>query len=70
MAYTEAQLRANITALETALTRGERSVSFADRNVVYRTVEEIREAIAYFQGLLDQLLGRPRQFLGVATKGF
>lgn len=39
MAYTEADL----TAVRTALLRGERTVQFADRSVTYRSVEELQK---------------------------
>lgn len=70
MAYTEAQLQEQITALESALARGERNVTFKDRSVTYRSTQELREALSYFSGLLNQLQARPRQSLGVASKGF
>jgi hypothetical protein len=41
MAFTAAQL----SALETALARGEKRVSFGDKTVEYRTVEELQLAI-------------------------
>ena len=39
--YTEAQLQ----ALRDALAKGEKRVTFGDKTVEYRTVEEIKEAI-------------------------
>ncbi|WP_412769681.1 phage head-tail joining protein, partial [Ralstonia pseudosolanacearum] len=41
MAYTEAQL----LALEAALAKGERRVTFQDKTVEYRTVDELKLAI-------------------------
>jgi len=41
MAYTEAQLQ----ALESALAKGERRVTFADKTVEYRSVDELMAAI-------------------------
>ena len=41
MAYTAEQL----TALESALAKGERRVTLGDKSVEYRTVEELQEAI-------------------------
>ena len=74
MAWTTAQVEAAIDALQTALARGERSVTvaFADRShgVTYQTVDEILAALAYFQGLLAVLSSRPRQFATVSSKGF
>jgi hypothetical protein len=70
VAYTEAQLTTYITQLESALARGEQSVSFSDRSATYRSVEEITQAIAYFEQKLRDLTGRSKQSLGVASKGF
>lgn len=42
MAYTQAHLE----ALETALAKGEKRVSFGDKTVEYRSIEELVEAIA------------------------
>lgn len=70
MAYTASQLQSYITQLETALARGEQSVTFADRSATYKSVDQITRAIAYFSGLLNQLNARPKQSLGVASKGF
>jgi len=39
--YTEAQLQ----ALREALAKGEKRVTFADKTVEYRTVDELKEAI-------------------------
>lgn len=66
MAYTEADL----TAVRTALLRGERSVTFADRQVTYRSVEELQ---AVEQAILRELgAAQPRrkQAYAVASKGF
>lgn len=41
MAYTEEQL----SALEAALAKGEKRVTFGDKTVEYRSVEELRQAI-------------------------
>lgn len=41
MAYTQSQL----DALEAALAKGERRVSFGDKTIEYRTVEELATAI-------------------------
>ena len=41
MAYTEIQLQ----ALESALAKGERRVTFADKTVEYRSIEELQAAI-------------------------
>lgn len=50
MAYTLEQLE----ALEGALVRGERRVTFADKTVEYRTVDELKEAIRLVKVALAQ----------------
>ena len=64
MAYTEIQLQ----ALESALAKGERRVTFADKTVEYRSVDELMAAIREVRrGMLQQaaetglLPGAPRQ---------
>ena len=55
MAHTEDQL----TALEAALAKGERRVTFGDKTVEYRTVEELQAAIdAVKRDLHDQAVAR------------
>ena len=73
MAYTEDQL----TALETALAKGEKRVTFGDKTVEYRSVEELKEAIrAVERGLAEQaaqtgLIPPPaKQIRLTTTKGF
>jgi len=75
MAYTEADLTARITALETAYARGEQTVQFVDRAVTYKSNAAVWDALNYFKGLLNQLRAtttttRGKQTYGVATKGF
>lgn len=72
MAYSEADLVTNITALESALARGERTVQFSDRSVTYASATELKERIDYFVGLLRQVQGgRSKQSFGYAAgKGF
>ena len=67
--YTEIQIRTRITTLEGGLAKIESGADFSDRGVRYRTPDELLKAIAYWQGLLRDLLGRPRQYRGVASKG-
>lgn len=51
MAYTQEQL----TALEAALARGEKRVTFGDKTVEYRSIEELRLAIREVErGLFEQ----------------
>lgn len=73
MAYTETQLQ----ALESALAKGERRVSFGDKTVEYRSVDELMAAIREVRrGLLQQaaetglLSGAPRQIRVTTRKGF
>ena len=72
MAYTEEQL----TALETALAKGEKRVTFGDKTVEYRSVEELRQAIRDVErGLYEQAAGTglwpraPRQIRITTVKG-
>ena len=72
MAYTEEQL----SALEAALAKGEKRVTFGDKTVEYRSVEELKEAIrAVERGLAEQaaqtgLIPPPaRQIRLTTTKG-
>lgn len=48
--YTEAQLQ----ALRDALAKGEKRVSFGDKTVEYRTVEELKQAIAEVEAAMHQ----------------
>ena len=73
MAYTETQLQ----ALESALAKGERRVTFADKTVEYLSVDELMAAIREVRrGLLQQaaetglLPGAPRQIRITTRKGF
>lgn len=63
MAFTQADL----DAINAAIVRGEKSVQFADRLVVYRSLDELVKA----KGIVEQELGgRPRQSLGRTKTGF
>lgn len=42
----------DIDALETALVRGELKVKLADREVTYRSVDDIAKALSYAKGQL------------------
>lgn len=48
--YTEAQLQ----ALRDALAKGEKRVSFGDKTAEYRTVEELKAAIAEVEAAMHQ----------------
>ena len=72
MAYTEEQLG----ALEAALAKGEKRVTFGDKTVEYRSVEELRQAILtverdlYDQAADTDLWPRgPRQIRVTTAKG-
>ena len=72
MAYTETQLQ----ALEIALTKGERRVTFGDKTVEYRSIEELRMAIVEVKrGLFEQATQTglwpraPRQIRMTTSKG-
>ena len=71
--YTEAQLQ----ALRDSLARGERRVTFGDKTVEYRTVEELKQAIAEVEAAMHKdavstgLYPRaPRQIRVTTGKGF
>ncbi|MBE0593480.1 MAG: hypothetical protein IH616_13875 [Gemmatimonadales bacterium] len=72
MAYSQAQL----DALEAALAKGERRVTFGDKTVEYRTVEELAAAIKEVKrGLFDEAVNTglwpraPRQVRITTRKG-
>jgi hypothetical protein len=67
----------HLTALETALAKGEKRVTFGDKTVEYRTVEELQSAIdAVKRDLHDQAVASglwpkaPRQIRVTTSKGF
>lgn len=73
MAYTQAHL----DALEAALARGERRVTFGDKTVEYRSIDELQAAIAAVKrDLFEQATasglwpGAPRQIRIITGKGF
>ena len=73
MAYTQAHLE----ALEAALVRGEKRVTFGDKTVEYRSVDELQAAIAavkrdLFEQTVDTGLWpcAPRQIRVTTGKGF
>ena len=73
MAYTESQLQ----ALESALVKGERRVSFGDKTVEYRSVDELMAAIREVRRGLQQQAAEtgllpcaPRQIRVTTSKGF
>ena len=69
MAFTQADL----DAVRSAIARGERSVAFADRSVVYRSMEELLEAEDFISKSIAVSVGdtpRPKQSFVVTSKGF
>jgi len=70
MALTLAQLQVNRDAIDSAIGRGELSVTFADRTVMYRSVLELRRARDIIDGDIAKLAGRAKQSLAVGSKGF
>ena len=71
--YTEAQL----LALRDSLARGEKRVTFGDKTVEYRTVDELKQAIAEVEAAMHKdavstgLYPRaPRQIRVTTGKGF
>jgi len=61
MAYSTAELDTIIRTLEQGIASGAASVSFEGRSMVYRTVDQIRSAIAYFSALYDNASDAPPQ---------
>ncbi|MES0875060.1 phage head-tail joining protein [Sinimarinibacterium thermocellulolyticum] len=73
MAYTQAHLE----ALEAALAKGEKRVTFGDKTVEYRSIEELQAAIRQVKrDLFEQAAatglwpGAPRQIRITTSKGF
>lgn len=73
MAYTQEQLE----LLEAALAKGEKRVSFGDKTVEYRSVDELKTAIEIIKrDLFEQAAatglwpGAPRQIRITTGKGF
>ena len=68
MAYTQAHL----DALEAALVKGEKRVTFGDKTVEYRSIDEIQAAIREVEASLARAAGarRTRQIRVTTDKGF
>jgi hypothetical protein len=66
--YTEQHLQ----ALRDALSNGTRRVRFADREIEYRSLDELKAALATVQSELAKSNGKPvtRQILISTQKGF
>lgn len=50
----------DVAALEAALMRGEREVEYEGRRVVFRSVDEIRQALSYAKSQLASASGPQR----------
>lgn len=68
MTYTSAQLK----TLRKALATGERRVSFGDKTVEYRSIEELQAAIRTVESEIARSTGAPvkRQIRVTTAKGF
>lgn len=60
MAVSLATLQAKRDALVLAMSSGERTVSYADRRVEYRSVEEMAEALAFLDSQIEAAGGAAR----------
>lgn len=58
----------HLQALETALARGERRVTFQDRSVEYRSVEELKAAIREVKRALAAQVGPVARQLRITTR--
>jgi hypothetical protein len=75
--YTTAQIDAIVAKLESCLSSGTAEVEFQSRRIIYRSTADIRNAIAYFNGLYPTASDAPtnappkiRTFLFYGSKGF
>ena len=68
MAFTAADL----AAIDSAIAKGESSVTFADRRVDYRSIEELLRARAAIAGAVARAATtpRPKYFLASSEKGY
>lgn len=69
MALTLSQLQSNRDAIDSAIGKGELSVTFSDRTATYRSIGELKRARDIIDGDISKLAGRSKQSLGVASKG-
>ena len=70
MALSLEQLQADRDAISRTIARGELSVTFSDRTVMYRSIDDLFKARNIIDGDIAGLAGRSRQTLVVASKGF
>lgn len=63
----------DIDALKLGIAQGATKVKFADREVTYRSLDEMRETLRLMQAEVDLAAGlirtRPRQIRFITTKG-
>ena len=59
--------QSDLDAVRSAIAKGEKTVSFADRSVTYRSIAELVEAERL---IAADLAPRSKQSLGVSSKGF
>lgn len=67
---TEAEILANITALEAEMLNPVQATSFENRSVQYKNPKDIEAQISYLRGQLDIVRSRRKQTLVVGSKGF
>jgi hypothetical protein len=59
--------QADLDAVEAAIAKGEKSVSFADRNVVYKSTDEL---VAVRRLINQELNPQPKTVSAFGSKGF
>jgi hypothetical protein len=58
---------ADLATLDAHIAKGEKTVQFSDRMVVYRSVQEMLDARTF---IAQTLTARPKQTLAYSDKGF
>jgi hypothetical protein len=66
---TQAEIEAQLASVRQQMLE-HKSTQFADRAVVARAIDELLQVEALLKQELRALTGRPKQSLGVASKGF
>ena len=68
--------QSDLDALDAAIAKGEKDVTFADRRVIYRSVDEMLKSRAVIVSQLapdtpggGSNTSKPRQYLGYGSKG-
>lgn len=70
MALSQSEIETRISTLQEGLVKVQAGVTFADRGVTYRSVDDILSAIDYWRSQLASAVSRPKQTMLVASKGF